>query len=77
MEERENLDPPQLKILEKIEEIIAKPLELVEEIGMDTLGVKIDGKNIVGMGLFGVELKIIPETLFKLRNLEELNLAYN
>ena len=77
MEERENLDPSQLQILEEIEEIIAKPLELVEEIVMDTLGVKIDGKNIVGMGLFGVEMKNIPETLFKLKNLEELNLAYN
>ena len=71
MEERENLDPSQLQILEEIEETIAKPLECIEDIGMDSLGVKITGKNIVGMGLFGIDLLNIPEPLFKLNYLEE------
>lgn len=77
MEERENLDPYQLQILEGIEETIGKHLDHVEEIGMGTLGVKIEGKNIVGLGLFGVNLTEIPDTLFELKSLEELNLACN
>ena len=65
------------EILEELEKIIRKSIPPTAFIKVDTVGVKFEGDAIVGLGLYLCLLKALPEPLFQLGYLRNLNLNMN
>ncbi|NHJ49050.1 MAG: leucine-rich repeat domain-containing protein, partial [Asgard group archaeon] len=63
--------------LNKIEEIIGKPLSEVEEIERETIGIKAKDNKVVGLGLFKQGLTELPKSVCDLLDLELLWIRYN
>ena len=66
----------QRSILKSLEELIGKPIPIVDEISSQKVGVKFEGENITGLSLFLNNVNKLPETVGELINLKHLNLSY-
>ncbi len=73
----EVVKPKQLKILSELEEIVGKTIPSVKKINIYTIGVKIEGKKIIGLGLNSCGLSILPEPIIRLKSLQKLYLFRN
>ena len=77
MEKKYNLKREQIKFLKDLEDLIGKSIPYVHKIESDTFGVKIEGKNIVGLGLYYQGLTTLPKSIGEVSSLQELYLYYN
>ncbi len=71
------IKPEQAQALEELEKLIDNSIPQVEEIEWNTFGVKTDGKNVIGLGLYDQGLSTLPESIGNLRSLKELYLHRN
>ncbi|GAG86868.1 unnamed protein product, partial [marine sediment metagenome] len=76
-EKRDDVSPEQTQALEDLENTIGKSIPPVKEIEWDTFGVKIEGYNVVGLGLYKQGLVSLPESIGDLTSLKSLWLQYN
>jgi hypothetical protein len=68
----------QAKVLEELEKLIGKPIpQNVYNFNNITFGVKIEGDNIIGLGLYKMKLLTLPESIGNLPSLRELMLSEN
>ncbi len=65
------------EVVRFLESSLNMELPIVRKIDFNTVGIAIKNKRIVGLGLYKVGLKDIPEYLSELDNLIVLNLAWN
>ena len=77
MSERYDVKPEKAKVLKELEKIIGKSIPQVEAIDDGTVGVKFEGDNIVGLGLYKQGRMILPESIGNLESLQELYLMDN
>ncbi|MFX1294137.1 MAG: DUF99 family protein, partial [Promethearchaeota archaeon] len=74
---KKEISPEQAEILEALEIEIGKPLPLVNKIFATAFGIKLEGKMIVGLGLYKCGLETLPDNFGKLVFLQELTLQDN
>ena len=67
----------QAKVLEELETIIGKKIPIIQEINLNSFGVKIKGENIIKLGLWACKLTTLPESIGNLSLLKELYLREN
>ena len=71
------INQEEIKTLLDLEEVIKKELKIIEIISMDSFGITIKNKNVIGLGLYNCDLESFPEPILKLQSLQKLNLANN
>ncbi|MFX1255417.1 MAG: leucine-rich repeat domain-containing protein [Promethearchaeota archaeon] len=69
--------PEQAKILEELEKIIKQTIPRVSELRWDTLGIKLEDDEVIGLGLYNCGLTELPEVLNQLNSLKELMIYKN
>jgi len=67
----------QNKAMKDLQRTLKKPIPPVNEIESTTFGVKIEGNDVVGIGLHKCGLTTLPESITKLKSLIYLNLSSN
>lgn len=71
------LDPPIIKCLTEIEEMIGKPIPFVDKIDQKIFGLQFQKEIIVGLSLYNCGLKSLPESIGNLITLKQLLLRGN
>ncbi|MFX0065164.1 MAG: GTP-binding protein [Candidatus Hermodarchaeota archaeon] len=69
--------PEQAKILEELEKLLNQTIPNVTELRWDTLGIKIEDDEVIGLGLYNCGLTEIPDVLNQLNSLKELMIYKN
>ncbi len=77
MNSKEDIPSEEMKILEELEQVIGNTLQIVNEINVDTVGIKIENNSIIGLGLFNCNLTALPDSISNLQAIKTLNLTYN
>ncbi len=78
MTEQYNITPEQANVLKDLEELIGRPIPLVEKIGWaQSFGVKVEGDNVIGLWLYHRGLTTLPESIGNLSSLEILGVDSN
>ena len=67
----------QAALLEQLEQLSRNEIGIVTSIENETVGVMVDGDDVVGLRLSGCYLTELPGSIDNLRSLRELNLIYN
>ena len=62
--------PDQAHILQELEQVIGKTIPQVAAIEYDTVGVQVEGNDIMGLGLYGCGLTTLPEPILELKSLQ-------
>ncbi len=75
MTENDNIELKQAQFLKDLEKSNRTHIPIVKKIDWDTYGVKLDGKNVIGLGLHNRFIKTLPESIGNLKSLEELDLS--
>jgi len=70
-------DQQQSNVILKLNNLIGRIIRRVDEIKYDTIGIKVEGNNIVGLGLYNQGLTMLPDTISNLSSLEILRLHNN
>ena len=74
---KKDIKPEQAEVLEALELMIGKPVYPIKKIYATAFGVKLEEKNIVGLGLYKCGLKKLPNNFENLKFLHELTLQEN
>lgn len=74
---RKDIKQEQAEVLEDLENAIGKTLDPIKKIYPTAFGVKLEGKNIVGLGLYKCGLTELPDNFGNLELLHELTLQDN
>jgi len=77
MRENYRIKPDQAKVIKDLEKLIDKPIPQVKKFTWDEFGFKIEGEEIIELGLFNKELTSLPESIGNLTSLKKLNLMIN
>ncbi len=77
MTENYNVKPEQAKVLEDLEKLVGKAIPQLEEIKWRTIGVIVEGDNVIGLGLYNQGLKTLSESIGNLTYLQTLELESN
>lgn len=71
------LEPAEIEVLTRLEQIIGKSIPLVEKITLYKVGFVVENKSIVQLGLFEGKFLELPESIGNLTNLQVLKLYDN
>lgn len=78
MSKKYDAKPEQAKFLEELEKLIGKPIpQNVHILYNTTFGFKVEGENIIRLGLYKKKLLTLPESIGNLSSLRELMLSGN
>ncbi|MFW9878994.1 MAG: leucine-rich repeat domain-containing protein, partial [Candidatus Thorarchaeota archaeon] len=72
-----NVTPGEIKFLLDLKNTMGISLLRVDKIEYNTIGVKIEGNNIIELGLYNCGLNLLPESIGNLKFLQTLHLGSN
>ncbi|MBD3228930.1 MAG: hypothetical protein GF329_12145, partial [Candidatus Lokiarchaeota archaeon] len=65
------------KVLKRLEDLTGKKIAIVDKIRLHTIGVKVEDKKVIALGLSKCGLTTLPDSFGHLKSLEVLWLAEN
>ncbi len=77
MSKRSELKLEEVKALEDLERSLGKPIPSIDKIGHFSVGVRVDDKKIVALGVYNCDLKELPGSVGNLQSLQAVYLAEN
>jgi hypothetical protein len=72
MSKQPPISPEQTQIVKELEQHVGKSIPNVKEIEWNTVGMKVEGNIIIGLGLYNCGLTTLPESFGALQSLEKL-----
>jgi len=77
MDSEYELTPEQVNTLMDLQKIIKRPIPFANNIYPNSFGIKIENNYVVGLGLYGIGLNTLPESIGNFTSLQKLFLEHN
>ena len=77
LKEKFKVNPEQFQVLEELQKLLIKEFPREDEIGWSDYGIKVEGEEVVTLGLASCDLPRLPDNIGNLTSLKDLFMKFN